>query len=185
MKTWFQHIMLLCNNQQKVVTNGYPDLCEYSISGGSVKSLDMQMLLYPFEEQFNRTAVKSIDHFIEVKPKFLSFIQFLSSMYQGMRKVLIDMPILLLISFCQVGLGHCFKSRTVLIASVEVKSSLIISQTGSVCELSKTHHHEFIFVGERHNLCKYCFSFIHSLVEGWKTPYYKTTSSNRKILLAW
>ena len=53
MKAWFQHIMLLRNNQQKVVTDGYPYLCEYGILGGSIKSLDMQMLFYPFKEQLN------------------------------------------------------------------------------------------------------------------------------------
>lgn len=159
-----------------------------------------------FKAQFNRAAVKSIDHFIKIKPKFLSLIQFLRLMYQGLRKVLIDTPILLLISFRQSGLRYSLQSRSVQIASAEVKSSLNISQTGSICDLSKAHHHELvtaielysvpvalipvkallklIFINERHNLCKYCFSFVHSLVERLKRPNYKTTSSNRKILSA-
>ena len=69
--------------------------------------------------------------------------------------------------------------------SAEVKCSLNISQTGSVGELSKAHHHELVtaieldgvpvtlvavdtllelvFVEERHDLSEDCFSFVHGL----------------------
>jgi hypothetical protein len=100
-------------------------------------------------------------------------------------KILIDTPILLLIRFCKRGLGHCFESRSVEVLSAEVKCSFNVSQTGTVGELSKTHHHELITaielnsvsvvlvavntlfelicIDKRHNLCEDCFSFIHSL----------------------
>jgi hypothetical protein len=50
MKTWFQFIPLFCDDQQKVVTNGYPNLREHRIHGGTIKGLYMKMLLYPFEQ---------------------------------------------------------------------------------------------------------------------------------------
>ncbi len=50
MKAFFNTESLLHNYQQKVVTNGYPYLRVYGVLAGSVKSLDMEMLLYPFEE---------------------------------------------------------------------------------------------------------------------------------------
>lgn len=45
--------MLLSNNQQEIITDGYPYLGAYNIHTGSVEGLDVQMLLYPFEKQFN------------------------------------------------------------------------------------------------------------------------------------
>ena len=53
MKTWIQHIMFLSNDKQKIVTDGNPYLCEHGILGSSIECLYVQMLLYPFEEQFN------------------------------------------------------------------------------------------------------------------------------------
>ena len=53
MTTWVQHIMFLRNDKQKIVADGNPYLRVYGILGGSVESLYVQMLLYPFEEQFN------------------------------------------------------------------------------------------------------------------------------------
>ena len=53
MKTWFQHIMFLRNDKQKIVTDGNPYLCEHGILGSSIECLYVQMLLYPFEEQLN------------------------------------------------------------------------------------------------------------------------------------
>ena len=46
----------LRNDEQKIVANGYPDLCVYSILGGAVESIDVEMLLYPLEEKFNLPA---------------------------------------------------------------------------------------------------------------------------------
>ena len=73
-------------------------------------------------------------------------------------------------------------------------------------ELSKAHYHElvtasefdgvpvtliavdallkFVCVYKRHNLCKYCFSFVHSLQNWLFIPSCKTMISNRKILLS-
>ena len=52
MKTWNQTIPLLHNDEQKVVANGYPDLCVNRVLGGSVESLDVKVLFNPLEEQF-------------------------------------------------------------------------------------------------------------------------------------
>ena len=38
---------------RKIVTDGNPYLCEHGILGSSIECLYVQMLLYPFEEQFN------------------------------------------------------------------------------------------------------------------------------------
>lgn len=54
MKTWNQTISLFSNDEQKIVAHGYPDLRVDCVLGGSVEGLDVQMLLDPFEEQFNR-----------------------------------------------------------------------------------------------------------------------------------
>ena len=43
MKTWFQSILLLRNDEQQVVTNGYPYLRVDSIASCAVKGLDMQI----------------------------------------------------------------------------------------------------------------------------------------------
>ena len=50
MKTWNQTIPLLRNDKQKIVANGYPDLCVDRVLGGSIEGLDVQMLLDPLEE---------------------------------------------------------------------------------------------------------------------------------------
>jgi len=133
----------------------------------------------------NGAAVKGINHFIKIYSKLLADILVLCFTYQDLSKILIDTLILLLIRFCKRGLGHCFESRSVEVLSAEVKCSFNVSQTGTVGELSKTHHHELItaiefnsvsvslvgvntlfefrFIDKRHNLCEDCFSFIHSL----------------------
>ena len=53
MKAWLQSILLLCDDKQKVVTNGYPYLRVDSIAGCTVKGLDVQVLLDPLEEDLN------------------------------------------------------------------------------------------------------------------------------------
>lgn len=53
MKAWLQSILLLRDDKQQVVTNGYPYLRVDSIAGCTVKGLDMQMLLDPLEEDLN------------------------------------------------------------------------------------------------------------------------------------
>ena len=53
MKTWLQSILLLRNDKQQVVTNGYPYLRVDSILGCTIKGLYMQMLLDPLEEDLN------------------------------------------------------------------------------------------------------------------------------------
>ena len=50
MKTWLQSILLLRDDKQQVVTNGYPYLRVDSIAGCTVKGLDVQVLLDPLEE---------------------------------------------------------------------------------------------------------------------------------------
>ena len=45
--------MLLHNDEQKVVENGYPYLRVDGIPGGPVEGLDVKMLLDPLEEKFN------------------------------------------------------------------------------------------------------------------------------------
>ena len=53
MKTWNKTISLLCNDEQQIVANGYPDLRVNGVLGCSVGGLNMQMLFDPFEEQLN------------------------------------------------------------------------------------------------------------------------------------
>lgn len=53
MKTWNKTISLLCNDEQQIVANGYPDLRVNGVLGCSVEGLNMQMLFDPFEEQLN------------------------------------------------------------------------------------------------------------------------------------
>ena len=53
MKTWLQSILLLRNDKQQIVTNGYPDLRVDSIAACAVKGLNVQMLLNPLEENLN------------------------------------------------------------------------------------------------------------------------------------
>ena len=50
MKTWLQSILLLREDKQQVVSNGYSYLSVDSIAGCSVKGLDVQVLLDPLEE---------------------------------------------------------------------------------------------------------------------------------------
>ena len=53
MKTRLQSIMLLRNDEQQIVANGYPYLRVDGITGRAVEVLDVQVLLNPFEEQLN------------------------------------------------------------------------------------------------------------------------------------
>ena len=54
MKTWLQSILLLRDDKQQVVTNGYPYLRVDSIAGCTVKGLDVQVLLDPVFETINQ-----------------------------------------------------------------------------------------------------------------------------------
>lgn len=51
MKTWNKTISLLCNDEQQIVANGYPDLRVNGVLGCSVEGLNMQMLFDPFEDK--------------------------------------------------------------------------------------------------------------------------------------
>ena len=53
METWIQSILLLGKNKQKVVTDGYPYLCEDCIHSRSVEGFDVQVLLDAFEKDPN------------------------------------------------------------------------------------------------------------------------------------
>ena len=53
MKTRLQSILLLRDDKQQVVTNGYPYLRVDSIAGCTVQGLDVQVLLDPLEEDLN------------------------------------------------------------------------------------------------------------------------------------
>ena len=53
MKAWLQSILLLRDDKQQVVTNGYPYLRVDSIAGCAVKGLDVQVLFDPLEEDLN------------------------------------------------------------------------------------------------------------------------------------
>ena len=53
MKIWFQHIPLLCDDKQKIVADGYPNLREDRVHCGAIEGFDVKMLLYPFEKQFD------------------------------------------------------------------------------------------------------------------------------------
>lgn len=57
------------------------------------------------QTQLNGAAVKSANHFIKVNPKFFSFVQFLSFLYQDMAKVLVDTLILFSFASASVDLG--------------------------------------------------------------------------------
>ena len=137
------------------------------------------------ETRFYRAAIEGIDHFVKINTKLLSNIQVLCFTYQNLGKVLTYSPILLLVRFCEYGLGHSLESGPVQIPSAEVKCSLNVSQTGRVSELGKTHYHELvttgelygvpvaivsvdallelIFIDDGHNLCENCFPFVHGL----------------------
>lgn len=56
-KTWFKPIMLLRNDEQKVVADGYPYLRVDSITGCAVEGLDVEMLLDPLEKVLNLPPV--------------------------------------------------------------------------------------------------------------------------------
>ena len=206
MKTWIQPVSLLRNDEQKIVTNGYPYLRVHGVLGSAVESPDVKMLLDPFEEQFylpaftvefrnsqrivNRKVVgqksiysSSLKVFIYNKSQCVGILsgRVISSksdslirknarvyvnrsglnnlirhivlgacnkvgfLYQSHRKVLIYTPILLLVGLRKRGSRYCLDSGAIEVAA-EVKCSLYISQTSSVCELSED-----------------CFSFVHGL----------------------
>ena len=50
-------VHLLGNGKQQVVTHGYPNLCEDRVLCSSEERLDTEMLLDPFEEEFNLPAL--------------------------------------------------------------------------------------------------------------------------------
>ena len=177
MRTWNQTISLLRNDEHKIVANGYPDLRVDCILGGSAEGLELLL-------QFNATAVKYKNHPFKTSQKVFILVKLRGFLHQDYRKVLIDTPILLLVGLRQSGSGHHLDARPVEV-SAEVKCSLNISQTSSVSELSKAHHHELVtaieldgvpvtlvavdtllelvFVKERHDLSEDCFSFVHGL----------------------
>ena len=56
MKAWLQSILLLRDDKQQVVTNGYPYLRVDCIAGCTVKGLDVQVLFDPLEEDLNLSS---------------------------------------------------------------------------------------------------------------------------------
>lgn len=46
-------VHFLCNGKQQIVADGNPNLREHRILTHSVERLDVQSLLYPFEETFH------------------------------------------------------------------------------------------------------------------------------------
>ena len=100
------------------------------------------------QTQLYSTSVKGVDHFIQVKSKFLSLICILCLPYQYLCKVLIDTPILLSIGFDQGGFGDYLDTRTLKVSRIKVKCSLYVFQPGSVRELRKAHYHELVTVNE-------------------------------------
>ena len=134
--------------------------------------------------QFNGAAVKRIYQSLRDQSQLFILIKHRGVFHQNHRKVLIDAPILLLIGLRKRGTGHHLDSQTAEVFA-EVKCSLGISQTCSVDELGKAHHHELVttieldcmevtlvaidtllelvFVKERHDLSEDCFSFVHGL----------------------
>ena len=87
------------------------------------------------QTQLNGAAVKRIYHLIKANPQLFILVKLSGFLYQSHRKVLIDMPVLLLVGLSQSGSGHYLDARSVEV-SAEVKCSLNISQASSVCELS-------------------------------------------------
>lgn len=107
------------------------------------------------------------------------------------------------VRFGQGGFWHGLNTRTVMVRRTKVKCSLHVSQPGPVRELSKAHYHalvtaseldgvpvilvavdallKFVCVYKRHNLCKYRFSFVHSLQNCLFISSCKTMIYNRKI----
>ena len=130
------------------------------------------------------TAVKRMYHLFKTNSQLFILVKRRCLLHQRHRKVLLDMPILLLVGLRKRRFGHHLDARSVEVSS-EVKCSLNISQTRSISGLSEVHHNErvtaieldgmpvasvsadtlleFIFVSERHNLCKDRFSFVHGL----------------------
>lgn len=86
--------------------------------------------------QFDGTAVKHIYHFFKINPQLFILVKRRGFLHQGHRKVLIDTPILLLVSLRKRGSVHYLESRAVEVFA-EVKCSLNISLTNPVSGLSK------------------------------------------------
>ncbi len=157
MKTWFQPIMHLRNDEQKVVADGYPNLRVDSITGCSVESLDVKVLLDPLEKDLNLPPVT---------------VEF-SNRDCLKCEVIGQEPI------------YRQKAGPVQILGAEVKRSLNISQSRMVGELRKAHHQELVpaveldrmsvaavavdtllelvFVDERHDLREDGFTLVHDL----------------------
>ena len=136
------------------------------------------------QTQFDGAAVERIYHLLKAYPQLFLLVKRGGFLHQSHRKVLIDMPILLLVGLRKRGSGHYLDSRPIEV-SAEVKCSLDVSQPRPVGELGKAHHHELvsaiepdgmpvafvavdtllelIFVKERHDLGEDCFSFVHGL----------------------
>lgn len=130
MKTWFQHIMFLSNNQQKIVAE------------------------------------------CVVKVKML------------MQNVKLNISLVLKI------LGVCFRSK--LVHYLRVMNQPMSQVDKGRNRTSEIHQGVYLYrftllklicIIKRHNLCKYCFSFVHRLQDWLYMPIYKTTSSNRENLL--
>ena len=60
MKTWLQSILLLRDDKQQVVTNGYPYLRVDSIAGCDVKGLDVQVLRTKIKSSLNISQATAI-----------------------------------------------------------------------------------------------------------------------------
>ena len=57
MKTWLQRIPFLSYDQQQVITDGNPYLCENGIHRGAIEGFYMKMLLYQYVK-FMRSFAK-------------------------------------------------------------------------------------------------------------------------------
>lgn len=179
----------LRNDKQKVVANGYPDLRIYSILRCAIESLDVKMLLYPFEEKLNLPAFpiefrngKRVFYGEVVGQKLIDiacFIVFIHDEPHGI-SILFGREIA-----CEPNYLIGEDPRAFILQSgFEDIIDHVVFGSGNG-ELGKAHHHklvtslklngvtvafvavntplEIIFVYERHNLCKDVFSFVHGL----------------------
>ena len=179
--------MLLRNDKQQIVANGYPYLRVDGVSGCAVEVLPVMKCRPGAQRQaeLNRAAVKGADHFIKIKSKLVALVQFFCLMYQYIAKILVYPPIPLFVRFRKRGSRDNLQSGPIQVLRTKVKGCLNISQSAPVRELGKAHRHKlvtasefdgmsiafialdalgkFVFSEERHKLRKDCSTLIQGL----------------------
>ena len=152
------------------------------------------------------TAIKGIDHIVNIEPEWIFRIQRTNSLDKGLSKVTVDTPIPLFICFGKsVSWNSVTDTAMIQFMLDGIEAGLNVAKTVLRSILCKAHHEKLVVAGkvpgtivslvsedtcievsaryERHKLSKYGFSCEHWLTDKMTSPKLQFKSRTRKTFV--